>query len=97
MGTVHGHDYQSGFYPYENAYYAIGGAFGQIYGANTTISGVDARSKINTNLSFQPDTDTPYFIGLFAGRSDRDYKAGNSNHNTGNYNRMETRCFFRGW
>lgn len=88
MGIVHGHDYQHGFSPYENAYYAIGGAFGQVYGANTntTISGVDARSKINTNLSFPPDTDTPYFIGLFAGRSDRDYKAGNSNHNTGNYN-----------
>lgn len=85
MGTVHGHDYQSGFHPYENAYYAIGGAFGQIYGANinTTISGVDARSKIHTTLPSQ--SKPPYFIGLFAGRSDRDYKEGNSNHNTGNY------------
>lgn len=84
MGTVHGHDYQPDFHPYENAYYAIGGAFGQIYGANTTISGVDARSEIHTTLPSQ--SDPPYFIGLFAGRSDRDYKAGNSNHNTGNYN-----------
>ena len=84
MGIVHGHDYQSGFSPYKNAYYAIGGAFGQIYGANTTISGVDARSEIDTDLSFE--SGTFYFIGLFAGRSDRDYKAGNSNHNTGNYN-----------
>lgn len=86
MGIVHGHDYQPDFHPYENAYYAIGGAFGQVYGANTntTISGVDARSEIHTGLSFE--SGTLYFIGLFAGRSDRDYKAGNSNHNTGNYN-----------
>lgn len=86
MGIVHGHDYQIDFSPYENAYYAIGGAFGQVYGANTntTISGVDARSEIHTDLSFE--SGTLYFIGLFAGRSDRDYKAGNSNHNTGNYN-----------
>lgn len=84
MGTVYGHDYQPDFHPYENAYYAIGGAFGQIYGANTTISGVDARSEIHTTLPSQ--SKPPYFIGLFAGRSDRDYKAGNSNHNTGNYN-----------
>lgn len=84
MGKVHDHDYQPDFHPYENAYYAIGGAFGQIYGANTTISGVDARSEIDTTLPSQ--SDPPYFIGLFAGRSDRDYKAGNSNHNTGNYN-----------
>lgn len=86
MGKVHDHDYQPGFSPYENAYYAIGGAFGQVYGANTntTISGVDARSEIHTTLPSQ--SDPPYFIGLFAGRSDRDYKAGNSNHNTGNYN-----------
>lgn len=86
MGKVHDHDYQPGFSPYENAYYAIGGAFGQIYGANinTTISGVDARSEIHTTLPSQ--SKPPYFIGLFAGRSDRDYKAGNSNHNTGNYN-----------
>lgn len=84
MGRVHGHDYQLDFSPYENAYYAIGGAFGQIYGANTTISGVDARSEIHTTLPSQ--SKPPYFIGLFAGRSDRDYKAGNSNHNTGNYN-----------
>ena len=85
MGRVHGHDYQPGFSPYENAYYAIGGAFGQVYGANTntTISGVDARSEIHTTLPSQ--SKPPYFIGLFAGRSDRDYKAGNSNHNTGNY------------
>lgn len=85
MGKVHDHDYQPGFSPYENAYYAIGGAFGQVYGANinTTISGVDARSEIHTTLPSQ--SDPPYFIGLFAGRSDRDYKAGNSNHNTGNY------------
>lgn len=86
MGIVHDHDYQPDFHPYENAYYAIGGAFGQVYGANTntTISGVDARSEIHTTLPSQ--SDPPYFIGLFAGRSDRDYKAGNSNHNTGNYN-----------
>lgn len=86
MGRVHGHDYQPDFHPYENAYYAIGGAFGQVYGANTntTISGVDARSEIHTTLPSQ--SKPPYFIGLFAGRSDRDYKAGNSNHNTGNYN-----------
>lgn len=86
MGKVHDHDYQPDFHPYENAYYAIGGAFGQVYGANTntTISGVDARSEIHTTLPSQ--SDPPYFIGLFAGRSDRDYKAGNSNHNTGNYN-----------
>lgn len=86
MGIVHGHDYQIDFSPYKNAYYAIGGAFGQVYGANTntTISGVDARSEIHTTLPSQ--SKPPYFIGLFAGRSDRDYKAGNSNHNTGNYN-----------
>ena len=83
LGKVYGHDYKSDFFPYSNAYYAIGGAVGQIYGGNASISNVDARSEIVTSLEFPRNV--LYFIGLFAGRSDLDYKAGNSNHNSGNY------------
>lgn len=83
LGQVNGHDYQPGFSPYPNAYYAIGGAFGQIYASDTAVSGVDARSEIITSLSFP--SDVLYFIGLFAGRSDIDYKGSNSNHNSGSY------------
>lgn len=83
LGKVYGHDYQQAFHPYDNTYYALGGAFGQIYGANTSITGVDARSEIVTELAFTPDV--LYCIGLFAGRSDIDHANGNSNHNSGNY------------
>ena len=83
IGKVYGHDYKPEFAPYANAYYGIGGAFGQIYGENSIVSGVDARSEIVTDLTFGEGI--PYFIGLFAGRSDRDLADGNSNHNTGSY------------
>lgn len=85
LGQVHGHDYKDKFFPYDNAYYGVGGAFGQIYGENSSITGVDARSQIVTKLSFADAGDVHYFIGLFAGRADRNYTAGNSSHNSGPY------------
>ena len=83
LGKVHGHDYQANFSPLDNAYYGVGGAFGQLYGMNTTVSTVDARSQIVTSLAFPKEE--PYFIGLFAGRSDRDHSAENTTHGSGDY------------
>ena len=83
LGTVNGHDYEgAGFLPYENSYYALGGAFGQVYMVRS-VTGVDARSDISTALVFGDDD--LYFIGLFAGRSDTDWSDGNSCHNSGDY------------
>ena len=82
LGQVNGHDYRTDFTPYDNSFYAIGGAFGQIY-ACTSVSGVDARSSIVTDLAY--DGSDRYYIGLFAGRSDVDYSSGNSCHNSGDY------------
>ena len=83
MGTVYGHDYEPDFTPYENSYYAIGGAFGQIFGADTDVSGVDVRGDIETSIT--PAADDLYFIGLFAGRADKDYSSGNTVNNSGGY------------
>lgn len=80
MGTVKGHDYKEGFKPFDNAFYALGGAFGQIYNVKH-IQEVDARADIETNLQF--NADDRYYKGKFAGRSDIDYMNGNSCHNTG--------------
>ena len=82
LGTVYGHDYYDGFAPYGNVYYALGGAFGQLYLAGS-VSGTDVRSEISTDLVFGEDD--LYFIGSFVGRSDKDWSDGNSVHSSGNY------------
>lgn len=80
MGKVNGHDYKDDFKPYDNAFYALGGVFGQIYNVKT-VQDVDARADIITDLPY--DKNSRYYKGKFAGRSDKDYMPGNSCHNTG--------------
>ena len=70
MGKVRGQDVE-GFSPWENAYYALGGAFGQTYG-NMNLTHVEVWSTL-TDLPAIADESAAkrYITGLFAGRAGR--------------------------
>lgn len=82
FGTLHGHGSRENFAPWTNAYYALGGAFGQVY--RTTVTGVDSWCDI-TEIP-QVDAQEQYRVGSFAGRTDAsaaDLQSGNSSYGAG--------------
>ena len=88
LGVVYGQSISDErFSPWKNTIYAVGGAFGQTYGA-TTISGIEAWSDLVELPSLDENTEGEYITGLFTGRSLRYWENdlathGNTVHNSG--------------
>lgn len=79
LGTVRGHASEASFTPRENAYYALGGAFGQVY--KSEVDGVATWCGLEDILSLKDEEQ--YRVGVFAGRADaseEELRGGNESH-----------------